>query len=99
MSATYSDIGNLSTDATFLKRLTVAVAHFANYILGEPDTTGNHKARFKWASSAIVNPVGIAAAIAPAVCLDPAVQASLAAVTDADLQSACEAACNLLLFN
>ncbi len=96
--ATYLEATNLAQDADFLKRVTHAVAKFAVYILDEAEATPNHKARVRWASSAVLNPAGVAGAIAAAVTLDQNVDYGLANVTDADLQTAVEAACAKLLF-
>ena len=97
--ATYLELANLATDAEFVKRLTYAVAKFASYILDEAENTPNHKARVKWASSAILNPSGVAQAVAPAVCLNEDVTYGLAEVLDPALQTAVETACGKLLFN
>ena len=94
----YIDQANLATDATFIKRITLAIAHFANYIVGEAPSAANHQQRFRWAINAILNPGSIAQAIAPAVCLDPNVISQLGAIDDPTLQTAVETVCNNLLF-
>jgi hypothetical protein len=45
----YIDQANLAQDTTFLKRVAIAVASFANFILAENPTTDYHTARFPWA--------------------------------------------------
>ena len=97
--AAYLDLTNLAQNADFIKRLTHAVAKFAAYILDEPEATPNHKARAKWAASAILNPTGVATAIAPAVTLDANVSYGLENTLDADVQTAVETYCSKLLFN
>ena len=42
----YTDLITLATDATFLRRVQIAVAHFANYCLNEAPNTANHPARY-----------------------------------------------------
>jgi hypothetical protein len=95
--ATHLQKAALAADPDFLKRVTHAVAKFATYILQEDPAAQNHKARHRWASSAILNPGGVAAAVAHAVTLDAAVDYGLGNVLDQDLQPAVESACNLLL--
>ncbi len=96
--AAYLDLTTLAQDGNFVKRITYAVAKFASYILDESEAAPNHKIRARWAQSAILNPAGVAAAIAPAVCLDATVVADLVDVTDAQLQTAVENTCAKLLF-
>jgi hypothetical protein len=95
--ASYTDLAGLCADASFQKRLAIAVAKFATYILGEAPNTPNHTSRFRWAQSALLNTTGVAAALAPAVVLNDNIQAALAEATDADVQSAVELAANYLL--
>ena len=92
----YIDQANPSTDTTFIKRMTIAVAHFANYIVGEAPGAANHQQRFRWAINAILNPGSIAQEIAPA--LDSNVISQLGAIDDPTLQTAVETVCNNLLF-
>ncbi|MBZ5581430.1 MAG: hypothetical protein LAQ30_04350 [Acidobacteriia bacterium] len=96
--ATYLEATNLAQDADFIKRITHAVAKFATYILDEAEATPNHRTRSRWAQSAIINPAGVAQAVAPAVTLDQNVDYGLANTLDADIQTAVENACANLLF-
>jgi hypothetical protein len=86
----YTDLITLATDATFLRRVQIAVAHFANYCLNEAPNTANHPARYAWARNSILNTQGVASALAPAVVMDATVAANLLGTTDAQLQSAVE---------
>ena len=45
----YIDLIALATNPTFLRRVQIAVAHFANYCLNEAPNTANHPARYAWA--------------------------------------------------
>ena len=95
--ATYLESAALRDDADFRKRLEIAVAKYAAYLLGEDPVTANHAARYRWAVSAIMNPSGAAGAVANAVILDDNIQTNLGASTDAQIQSAVEAKVNLIL--
>lgn len=86
----YVDLNALANDNTFLRRVQIAVAHFANYILNEQPNTANHPARYAWARNSILNTQGVANALAPAVVMDSVVGAALLGTTDAQLQSAVE---------
>lgn len=97
--ATLLERANLVQDADFIKRCSQAVVKFAVYILNETPAAANHKARHRWASAAILNPMATASAIAPAVTLEASVDYGLGAVTDGDLQIAVESVCSLLQFN
>ena len=70
----YIDQANLSIDATFLKRITMAIAHFANYIIGEAHSVANHQQRYRWALNAVLNPGSIAQPIALEVADDQRVE-------------------------
>ena len=66
----YVDLNALANDNTFLRRVQIAVAHFANYILNEQPNTANHPARYAWARNSILNTQGVANALAPAVVME-----------------------------
>ena len=93
----YVDLSAIAGDPLFLRRVTVAVAKFAAYILGEAPSVPNHATRYRWAQTAIVNASGVAGAIATSVVLDNNVQAALMASTDAQIQSGVEAQVATLL--
>ena len=94
----YLDLIALASDATFLKRVQLAIAHFAAYVLGESPSTPGHASRYNWAKNAMMNTVALAMAVAPAVVLDVNVNPTLASTTDAALQAGVEAQiANLLL--
>jgi hypothetical protein len=93
----YADLATVAADPLFLRRVGIAVAKFAAYVLGESPSVANHATRYRWAQSAIVNSSGIAAAIAMSVVLDSNVQAALMASTDAQIQAGVEAQIATLL--
>lgn len=95
--ATYADLMALALDPAFLKRVQVALAQFAMYILNEPPSTPNNKARYEWAKHAIVSTAFIAGALAPAIVVDVTVADKLMGITDAELQPIVEAKAGLLL--
>jgi hypothetical protein len=80
----------VANDNTFLRRVQIAVAHLASYILNEQPNTANHRARYAWACNSILNTPGVANALAPAVVMDSVVGAALLGTTDAQLQAAVE---------
>ena len=86
----YMDLNTLANDNTFVRRVQIAVAHFASYILNESPSTANHAARYAWARNAILNTQSIAIALAPAVVMDSNIAAKLLGTSDAELQSAVE---------
>lgn len=96
--ATYTEKFNLSKDAVFLGRVTIAVAKFADYIMSEPETTENHRARVRWAQNAALNPQTVAVSIATIVTWNADVDYGLADVLDEALQTAVEVACGKFLF-
>lgn len=66
-----AELATLKNTSGFTDRLTMCVAFFAQYIIGENPATTNHQRRFNWAQGAILNPAGTAAQIAALVTLDP----------------------------
>lgn len=90
VAVTYADLIALANDQSFLRRVQVAVVHFANYILNEVPSTANHPARYSWARNGILNSAGVANSLATAVVMDSTVAANLLGMTDAQLQSAVE---------
>jgi hypothetical protein len=93
----YLATANLRADADFVKRVEIAIAKFALYILAESPSTPNHAARYRWADQAIKNTPAFAQALLTAVVLDAAVQADGALISDALLQSAVEAQVNIVI--
>ena len=89
-AANHMDLNTLANDNTFVRRVQIAVAHFASYILNESPSTANHAARYAWARNAILNSLAIAAALAPTVVMDSTVATKLLGTTDAELQAAVE---------
>ena len=93
----YVDLNALANDSTFLRRVQIAIAHFAEYILNESPATASHPARYAWAKNSIMNTQGMANALAPAVVMDSVVEANLLGTTDAQLQAAVEYAAQQLV--
>jgi hypothetical protein len=97
MALTYQESADLMRDPVFISRIKVACLHYAAYISAEDPTVPAHKTRVKWAQSVVASPDGTASGIVSVVVMDPNVQASGAAITDADLQTAVETAVNNML--
>ncbi len=95
--AAYIDLANLRTNADFLRKVEIAVAKFATYVLGEDPSTPNHNARYRWAASALLSPTSVAAGLISSVVLDDNVMANLENTSDADIQAAVERKASLLL--
>jgi hypothetical protein len=100
--ANYTDLSTLRKDATFKARVEIAVAKYALYIMDESPATASHKSRFVWASNALLNPGSVGDGLLPSVVLDGNVSTAFANklqadITDAQLQSAVEAAVNRFL--
>jgi hypothetical protein len=79
MAMTYVQAYALATNAAFVQRIAMALANYANYILGSVPSmsaTYPNTVRFNWAINAIPNPQVVAANIAYAVALDPNVQSA-----------------------
>jgi hypothetical protein len=93
----YADLMAMATDLAFQKRVQIALAHFASYVLGEAPNTANHAARYNWARNAILNLPVLAASLAVPVVLDANVSAALQGVADSTLQAAVEYQVGLLL--
>lgn len=97
MALTYTESAALMQDGTFISRIKIACLTFAEYISNEAGTVPAHNSRLKWAAGVLASPDSAASAIAPAVVMDPAVQAQGATISDADLQTATEIAVNKLI--
>src|SRR5262245_6613466 len=97
MAITYDQSSALMKDAVFVGRVKVACLKFANFIIDEAPTTAAHNTRYKWAQNTLIDSDAVATKVAPNVVMDPAVQTSGAAITDAALQTATETAIQDLL--
>ena len=97
MALTYTESAALMNDGTFISRIKVACLNYSNYIFSEPPDTNAHSARHRWALNVATGPDVMARNIAPVVTMDPSIQEQGAAVSDADLQTAVEAAVNKAL--
>ena len=75
--ATYAQTAALRNNAGFLSRCEIAVARFANYILGEDPSVTSHRKRYNWATSAILSPSAVASQLGPAIALDPTLQSEM----------------------
>lgn len=97
MALDYAGSANLMTDVNFRNRVKVACLHFADYIMGEAADTPAHNTRVRWAQLTVVGPDNAAQQVTPPTVMDAKVQEAGADVTDADLQSAVEAAVSKML--
>jgi hypothetical protein len=97
MALTYQESADLMRDPVFISRIKVACLHYATYISAEDPTVPAHKTRVKWAQEVMASPDVTASNIVSVVVMDPNVQASGAAITDAALQTAVETAVNNIL--
>jgi hypothetical protein len=97
MAMDYAASAALMIDMEFRGRVKVACIKFADFILLEDASVAAHNTRAKWANQTMVMPDASASQVTPPVVMDPAVQEAGAAVTDAALQSAVEAAVNKML--
>ena len=94
---TYEETFDLSKDATFRGRVSVACTKFAAYITDEAPNIPSHPTRYKWAQDTLVAPDVAAGVVIPTVVWDANVQGNGASVSDADLQGAVEAAVQKLI--
>jgi hypothetical protein len=94
MAIDYKATDALMRDPDFIGRTRIACLHFASYIDGEAEDVPAHNTRTRWARDTFENPDGSAAEIMPVLVMDPKVQATGAAITDVDLQSAVETSVN-----
>src|ERR1035438_3206284 len=95
--SSYFELANLAADASFLARIGYAIGKYASYIFNEDPGSANHAARLNWAIKATTNVPAMAASLVQNICQDVNVVAGLAAVTDANLQTATETAANDLI--
>lgn len=81
-------------DPAFRGKVKVAMLRYTDTILIEPDSTMGHTSRVRWAQQAMQQPEIWVSQLQPSVVMDPAIQESGAAATDAQLQAATEAVIN-----
>jgi hypothetical protein len=91
---TYTESAALMTDGDFRGRVKVACLKFATAIFDEAGSVTAHNSRMRWAAQCYQQPDQIAAQVQPPTVMDSAVQSAGAAIDDAALQSAVEAAIN-----
>lgn len=84
--ATYLEIYSLWTSADLKKRVYVAVAKKAQYILIEPTGTTNHVNRVQWAKEALSDPGTKADQMLWCIVGDATIQSHGEASTDAEIQ-------------
>ena len=103
MALTYEQSAELMNNTIFRGRVKVACLTYARYITDEAANTPAHSTRIKWAQQTMTMPDASAAAVAPTVVMDAAVQAAEidtggdSTIDDAGLQSATENAINKML--
>lgn len=97
MTITYDESADLMRDNTFQGRVKVACLKFASFISAEAANVPAHTTRLKWAQQTFVSPDAAASQVTPTTVMDPAVQETGDAITDAALQSAVENAVNKML--
>lgn len=100
---TYQQLYALSAHGDLHDRCTIAIEKYGQFIADESADTAFHHSRFNWAMGAQSNPRGVAAPLLVRIAFDPIFSnqdpwtdpaTGLAAVTDAQLQSAVETAVN-----
>jgi hypothetical protein len=94
---TYEESAALMIDLDFRGRIKVSALKYADSIMGEAETTPAHNTRVRWATNCMTNPDMTATQLQPPVCMDAAVQADGAEITDEALQGSVEATVNKLL--
>lgn len=99
--ASYSALATLRNTSTFQDRVTLAVAFYARYLLGQASSTPIPNNKVSWARNAFQNPAGAASGLYTIIALDGTISDSavLSNATDAQVQSATEAAVNTLFSN
>lgn len=99
--ASYSAIATMRNSSTFQDRVALAVAFYARYLLGQASATPIPNNKVSWARNAYQNPIGAASGLLTIIALDGTISdaAVLGNATDAQIQSATEAAVNTLFSN
>ena len=97
MPLDYAGSAALMKDQAFIDRVKVACLKFADYIMGEAQSTPAHSTRMRWAQRAFEAPDATAVQVTPPTVMDSAVQGAGGEITDAALQSAVEGVVNKML--
>ena len=85
--ATYAELSDLVTDATFQKRIRFALLKAAFDIINEDNAVPDHDERLAWARSVLDNKASIDLGhVALGAVLNPTIGAAGAGATDADIQ-------------
>jgi hypothetical protein len=85
--ASYAELSDLATDATFQKRIRFALLRAAYDISNESTDTPNHIARKMWADQMLAGDANLdMGRLAIGVVLNPAIGAAGSSTTDADIQ-------------
>ena len=84
--ASYVELFDLATDATFHKRIRFALLKSAYDIKNEAANTANHVERLRWAVRMLNNEPLDLGHVAIGVLLNPAIGNAGSAATDADIQ-------------
>ncbi len=94
--ATYNEIYNLwATSSTLKNKVIVACVNSAQTVFSELVSVTNHAERLTWANKVLADPTLQAERMMWGVCLNPSVQTSGEAITDAALQTVVD---NLVTF-
>jgi hypothetical protein len=97
--ATYLEKQNLALEADFQKRVTFAIAKYAQYVAATTSSTEpNYFQTVTWARRTLINPNELLYKIMPALLQEAQIDVDLGAITDANLQSAVESVINTNLF-
>lgn len=84
--ATFVQIAALRRSAVLKDKVSVAVAVAAMNIRNEAESTANHRARRRWAESALINPELAADSMLWAILGNPVIQDAGDDSTDSDVQ-------------
>jgi len=90
----YNDIYNLKSNADVRNRMAVAIAKISLDIMAESAGTANHANRVIWAKTAILGPEGMTDRLFWACMLDATLRTKGDTATDAEIQTAVDAAVN-----
>jgi len=90
----YNDIYNLKANSDIRNRMAVAIAKISLDIMSESVGTVNHVNRVIWAKQAIISPEGMTDKLFWACMLDTTMRTKGDTSTDAEIQTAVDAAVN-----
>lgn len=79
--ATYADQAAIMANGAFINRVAVAVAKYAQWIMGNASTQGLHKVQ--WANNAVRSPISVASQIVSLCIWDGAITGLANGTTDA----------------